>query len=364
MRILAVTATNDRSEVELYRRMAARGHAVRVLHSPDWQGNPALAAGGVATAVLHVRNRLDLAAAGRIRRQVLTDRPHVLYAPTNRTLSAALMATRGIAFPAVVGYRGTLGHLSRIDPAAWLTYFHPRLAGIVCVASAVESYLRVLRVPARLRRVYKGHDVAWYHAAPRTALHALGIPEDAFSLGFAGSLRPVKGIDVLLRALARIPEAVNVHALLMGTVVDSRLVKLAAKLDVTRRAHMTGYRPDAAALAGACDAFAMPSRAREGLPRAVIEAMAQGVPPLVTAVGGMPELVVDRVSGLVVPPADADALARAIVTLAGDPDTRRRLGAAARSRIAEAFNIANTTDEMLAFFMELAGTQGSEASAR
>ena len=87
----------------------------------------------------------------------------------------------------------------------------------------------------------------------------------------------------------------------------------------------------------------------------VIEAMAQRVPPIVTHVGGMPELVVDRRSGLVVPPRDPDALAAAIRELAHAPEWRAQLGDAARRRIVEAFDVEETVRRTLDLYLELTG---------
>lgn len=353
MRVLAVTESNDRPEVELYRRLAAAGHAVFVAHRPDWPAGDHFADTAVVALPLAVRHRLDFGAARALASLIRTHTPDVVYATTNRTLAVALAATRRLPEPAVVGYRGTTGHLSRWDPAAWMTYLHPRLDGIVCVSQAVERYLRRFHPHARTRTIYKGHDVAWYAYAARPARSEFGIPDGAFVVGFTGSLRPVKGIDVLLKAFARLPLSRDIHALLVGDVVDKRLAALAAAPALADRVHMTGYRTDAAAIAGICDAFVMPSIAREGLPRAVIEAMAQGVPPIVTRVGGLPELVQDGDCGIVIAPSDPGALADAILALAGSAETRHRLGDAARRRIRDQFAIDATVTELLAFFSEL-----------
>lgn len=354
MHLLAVTATNDRSEVELYRALVRRGHRVDLICAPRWNGEAPLAEGGVNVLKLNVRHRLDFAAVRRLRAVLRERRPDIIYAPRNSTLAAALLATHRRSCP-VVGYRGTTGHLSRLDPASWLTYFHPRLKGIVCVSDAVHRYLSAHRIPEqRLRTIYKGHRVEWYDFAQPANLSEPGIPAGAFVIGFTGNIRPVKGIDVLLHALATLPADLNVHALLIGEVRDSRITAMAADPALAGRAHFLGYRTDAPVLAGACDAFVMPSVEREGLPRAVIEAMAQRVPVIVSDVGGMPELVEDGISGLVVPPRDVAALASAIQVLASDRNRCRALGAAARRRIESAFSIDTTIDRFEAWFTRLA----------
>ena len=117
--------------------------------------------------------------------------------------------------------------------------------------------------------------------------------------------------------------------------------------------HFLGFRPDAARLAGACDVAVMPSIEREGLPKAILESMALGIPPVVTDVGGLPELVEDGKCGYVVPPRDAEALRDALRALAQNAELRRRFGAAARARIEGPFNFRHTAEKTLALYRRL-----------
>ncbi|MCE9616401.1 MAG: glycosyltransferase family 4 protein [Lentisphaerae bacterium] len=350
MHLLIVTHTSDRSERAIYGRLATRGHQVDVLCAADAPGLDALRAAGVAVQPIHIRHRLDLTAALAVRRAVRQRAPDVVYAPRNDSLAVTLLGVRGPR-PAIVGYRGTIGHISRLDPACWMTYLHPRVARIVCVSEAVRAYLLGFHLPpGRLVTVHKGHDPAWYDALQKPTRASLGLPPDAFLLGFTGRVRPVKGGEVLLQALARVPRELNVHLVMVGDIVDPGVRRLAQGATLRDRVHALGFRQDAAAIAAAFDAFAMPSLEREGLPRAAIEAMCQRVPPIVTRVGGMPELVADGVCGLVVPPRDVDALAMAIMALARDRDYARALGTAARRRIETDFHIDVTTDRMEQLF--------------
>ncbi|MEO8223818.1 MAG: glycosyltransferase, partial [Gammaproteobacteria bacterium] len=92
-----------------------------------------------------------------------------------------------------------------------------------------------------------------------------------------------------------------------------------------------------------------------GLPKTVIESMVHGVTPIVTSTGGSAELVEDGVSGLVVPPGNAAALAAAILRLQRDPAANRAMGARARARIGARFQIEDSVSAHLALFQELAG---------
>jgi glycosyltransferase involved in cell wall biosynthesis len=107
----------------------------------------------------------------------------------------------------------------------------------------------------------------------------------------------------------------------------------------------------------------LPALRREGLSKSVIEAMANAVTPIVTDTGGNAELVIDGVSGLVVPPGDAAALARAIERLYRAPAERIAMGRAARERIATAFRLETTVAEMLAAYRRVLGHPEASADA-
>ena len=349
MKITVVTESCDLSETAEYRELARRGHRIHVLHDPSRDCATAFAGTGVTTGHLAVRHRLDLGAARKLRRTLVADIPELVYAPVNKTLAISLMATRGIAVK-VVGYRGTMGHLSHWDPASLITYFHPRLAGIVCLSQAVERYLISMRTTATTLTAYKAFDVQWYTAGEPADPGEFDFPPDSFIVGFTGNVRPVKGVDILLKALAQLPDTSRIQLLLVGEVRCKKVQRMLRTPAYSARVHLTGYRGDACQLTGACDVFVMPSIEREGLCRAVVEAMSQSVPAVVSDVGGMPELVEDGVSGLVVAPSDPTALANALLALEQDRSRLAMMGQAACDRIRTHFTIARATDRMEELF--------------
>lgn len=356
----------DRSERAAFAALRQQmGDALQVVVNPHAHALDHIRAALPEVRLLACRNRCDLPAAWRLRRWVREFRPQVLYAPHNHTLAVALQATRGLPV-AVIGYRGTIGHISRRDPASWITYLHPRLAHIVCVSDAVRAYLRndIGIPPQRLTRIYKGHDVAWYDAiAPsQDDLSAFGIPAGARLVGFAGNVRPVKGVNYLIEALDRLPS--STHLLIIGEIRDKQVHSLAATGTRRGRVHNTGWRADAVALMRRCDLLAMPSVAREGLPRAVIEGLAIRKPTVVTNVGGIPEIVLDGVHGLVVPPCDADALGRAIGELLRDKKRAEAMAEAGRQRIERHFDIATMSKALSALFEKVAPSGQAQARAQ
>jgi glycosyltransferase involved in cell wall biosynthesis len=179
-------------------------------------------------------------------------------------------------------------------------------------------------------------------AAARDAGRAeLGVPGGALVVGTVGNFTAKKDQATLLRAVAALPErGREVVLVLIGLgPLEDELRALAVELGIAGRVLFPGSRDDVFALLPAFDAFVLSSRF-EGLPIALLEAMATGVAPVATRVGGIPEVVTDGVDGLLVAPADPEALAGALERLLSDDALRGRLGESARDR-ALAFDLAN-----------------------
>jgi glycosyltransferase involved in cell wall biosynthesis len=161
---------------------------------------------------------------------------------------------------------------------------------------------------------------------------ALGVGGAA--LATAGRLTAQKALAVALQAIARVPE---VELLVLGDGPErGRLEREAESLGVSDRVRFlgAGTRDDALALFRAADAVLVTS-AWENLPHAVLEALAVGTPVIATTVGGIPEVVVDGENGLLVPPHDVDAVARAVERVVRDDELRRTLAAAAPGSVEE-----------------------------
>jgi glycosyltransferase involved in cell wall biosynthesis len=135
-----------------------------------------------------------------------------------------------------------------------------------------------------------------------------------------------------------------------------RLAALATRLGVSGRITVTGTTSDVGAYLAAADVFAAPSR-NEGMGRALVEAMALGLPVVGAAVGGIPAVVTDGVCGRLVPADDVEALAEALTELARDAALRAKLGTGAVER-AEAFSTVVADTAMLAVYHGLVRTRG------
>lgn len=360
VRLLCLTDACDRPESELFLGLKATGIDVAVMCNPKGRNFQRLQDAGLVIGEMALRGRFDREGTRKIREVLTGSSYNVIYAWNPRALACGLRASRGLPVK-VVAYRGVIGNISYWNPESWITFLNPRVSRIVCVADAIREYMESLqllglRLPTqRLQTIYKGHDLEWYRQVPAD-LSEFGIPEGAFVICCTGRDVPRKGFDVLIDAFSALPADINAHLLLVGKVSENETIR--AQAGASPRAahiHFTGFRPDAPALAAASQVFVLPSTEREGLPRAVIEAMAYGVAPVVTSVGGMPELVENGASGLVVPPRDPAALAFALEQLYRDDDLRVRLGQTARARIACDFNIRNTIERTAELCHTLAG---------
>ncbi|MBB1494616.1 glycosyltransferase [Propioniciclava sp. MC1595] len=171
----------------------------------------------------------------------------------------------------------------------------------------------------------------------RSRLRAeLGIAEGEVLALTVANLRRNKDYPNLLRAAHRavaVEPRLRFAAVGQGPLADE-VRSLKAELGLGERFHLLGYRRDVHELMAAADLFTLGS-AHEGLPVAVMEAFAAGLPVVATNVGGLPHQVREGVEGLLVPPGDADALASALVRVAGDDALRLRMAEAARARAAD-----------------------------
>jgi glycosyltransferase involved in cell wall biosynthesis len=185
--------------------------------------------------------------------------------------------------------------------------------------------------------IENGIDAARFEGATTnstTLRHALGIPLPAPVVGTVGRLSPVKRQDVLIRAFGRMKKVTpEPHLLLVGDgPLLGELRSLAADLGLSERVHFAGYQSEPERYLGLLSIFALSSDS-EGMPVAALEAWAAGIPVVASSVGGLPELVEEGKTGLLVPPRDETALAGAIDQLLADPCRARRMGGAGQKQV-------------------------------
>jgi glycosyltransferase involved in cell wall biosynthesis len=213
-----------------------------------------------------------------------------------------------------------------------------RLGLVIVPSRAMAEFLASVGLPAdRIEVVYPGIEA--FASRPASS-------HDAFVVGTAGQLEPWKGIDLLLDAAARVPEPLRIEIFGDGSQ-RSDLEKRAAALGVHAIFH--GRVSDVRDRLATLDAFVHPSRA-ENLPTSILEAMASSLPVVATRVGGVPEAVIDGVTGFVVEPDDPGAMASAIVRLMRDPGRRAAMGLAGAARVADTFDPGRAARRTVAIY--------------
>jgi glycosyltransferase involved in cell wall biosynthesis len=365
---VALVLTQDRGgpvdlTVALARELAGRpGGPEVIVAGPE----PVTSAGGVDGLLrpVGVRSKSDLRGARALGRVLRDFAPDVVHAQDRRAgLAATTVASVGA--PVAATYHGvpdgaaglwvTEGPLAGRRPAAGAlavvaadALVARRAAVTVAPSAAMAGFLRRrLRVPAARVRVLP-NGVALPPARPPDG--------PARTFVSVGTFAPAKSVGVLVRAFAEVAASrPHLRLLLVGDGAErAACERLAASLGVRGRVEFTGYRTDVPAQLGRAEAFVLPSL-NENLPLALIEAMGAGLACVGARVGGVPELLGDRVAGpvgLLVPPADVAALTTAMAALADTPALAPALGRAAAAA-ARRYSVERCADEHLRLWRAL-----------
>ncbi|MEP7344539.1 MAG: glycosyltransferase family 4 protein [Gemmatimonadaceae bacterium] len=329
LRILHVDTGHEwrggqRQVLLLARHQREHGHEPLVVAYPDAPLIRRVRAAGLAASAVRTRGDWDLAAARRLRALVKTWRPDVVHAHDARAHAIGLAALVGRSrLPPLVVTRRVV-----FVPRGRLKY-GSRVARFIAISNAVRDALHVGGVPLeKIDVVYSGVPAPDL-GAPRDWRKEYGWPAESVICGIVGAMTAEKGVQLL----AQIAEGLTSDAR-----TRARLVLLGGQASGAGtiggiHAFRAGFVDTVHDAMAGLDVLWHPSKA-EGLGTAVIDAMALGVPPIAFAVGGLPELIVDDASGILVPPGDTAAFARQASSLITDVSRRARLAEQGRSRAA------------------------------
>jgi glycosyltransferase involved in cell wall biosynthesis len=344
----------ERIALNLLRRLRGAWRPV-LLHSPEAPGDLRQAALNDGIELIEApRPGRALASFARCCAVVRRLRPAVFHAqrPWPIESEAWLAAARLCGVPAVVTTeqlfparlpRGGVLRERMLDPL-----LHVRIAVSEHVARRVRETFGT--PPHRVAVVLNGIEPAPYEASADPALRQALCPAGQPLVLTVAHLRAQKGLDVLVRAAADVPHAVFA---IVGEGPDREALERAiAAAGLGERVILLGSRQDVPRLLASCDIFVLPSR-YEGLPLAVLEAMAAGRAVVATAIGGTSEAITDGDHGLLVPPDDAVALGAAIARLLGDPEGAQRMARRARARLLERFTAARMSAEVSTIYERL-----------
>jgi len=288
-----------------------------------------------------------------VRRLLEASRPDILHTHGYRADLLDSGIARRLGIPTVTTEHGTSRMSWRTAVYEWFQVrLYRRFQAVAAVSRPLVADLRRAGVPPdRIHLIPNAWDG---RVLPRSRVEArkiLGLPLDAFVVGWVGRLIPVKGCDIFLRAASRLRD-LAVHASIIGNGPElGRLKALAAQDGVAERVHFHGVKEGAADLFRAFDVWVLSSRS-EGTPMVLFEAMAAGVPIVATQVGGVGD-VVSEAEACLVPRDDPAALAACLRDIYSGRRCTQGMVMAATTRLVEHFGTEQWIERYLAVYQGL-----------
>lgn len=343
--------------VGLMRELVQRGHELLIANGSPYS-EEFREFSSSSLVLLKGKKKVNLRAIRAMRTAIREFQPDIVHAFMPASLSQAILGSAGLRNrPKIVSFRGITRVPSRWDPSEWISYHSSAVNAHACESIAVMEAMVEGGVPESKCHVVYNCVTPWPPSNDDAARRAeirdrYEIPHDAFVVGTVAGMRPVKGIDLLLLAAMDCVTTPNVYFLIVGEIQDPVVARLSEDSRLKERLRMVGYVDHAPKLVNAMDLFIMPSR-KEGLCRALLEAMEQGVCPAVSDAGGMKEMVRDRVDGIVFPKENSQAIVDVIHQFHGDREALQRYGQSAQQRVRQMCYPSVFADRMEAIYRSI-----------
>jgi glycosyltransferase involved in cell wall biosynthesis len=304
---------------------------------------------------------LDIGLVARCRSVLETLQVDLLHVHSRRGADAfGGRAAEGLGIPAVISRR-----VDNVEPA-WLAQLRFRpYAAVIAISQAIRQVLETqMGIPAdKLTCVPDAVDTQRFQPASSNAetkaqfARELGVGQDHRLIGVVAQFIPRKGHANLLAAFAAL-KADDVALVCFGQgPLESKLRAQASSLGIERRVFFAGFRDDMQASLPMLTLLVHPAHA-EGMGVAVLEAQACGIPVIASAVGGIPEVIRDGATGVLVPPGNTEALTHALASLLSNPQACAQIGAAGRTSVERGFSTAAMVNGNLAVYHQVLGEAG------
>jgi glycosyltransferase involved in cell wall biosynthesis len=305
------------------------------------------AAEGLDFVPLAPSHELDLKSGWKLSRLFNRARPAIVHAHDPHAVAMAALALSMSSLqpvPPLIASRRVDFRLKKNSFSRWK---YRQVDAFICASDAIAQLISADGVsPSRIFTVHEGIDVERIAHTPAGNIHAeLWLPVHAPVVGNIGALVPHKGQKHLIDAAALVIQDVpDARFVILGEgPLRSALEQQIKHLHLEKHVFLLGFRVDVIALLKAFDVFVMCSET-EGLGTSILDAMAAGKAVVGSSTGGIPEVVDDHTTGLLVPPGDPRPLASAIVRLLRDAPLRQRFGEAGWARVRERFTVDRMVD--------------------
>lgn len=313
-----------------------RNHSVHLVCFPGTVLEERAAKLGISVHPVPIRSEAGFISLCRLVAEIRKVQPDILAFNTPKPILMGTLATQFASVGATIIFRRVSFPLRRTFLSR-LKYTW-NIDSVVAISRSIKEQLQSGGVPESLIDIiYEGIDLSEYPEKSTKLKH----PEDArIVVGTVSHLSDEKGIRYLVEAACLIPEVCRrLRFVIVGDgKCRGELEKSVREKGLDRCFEFLGFRNDSHLIMKDFDIFVLPSLS-EGLPSAIMEAMAHSLPVIGSHVGGIPELVEEGCNGLLVAPADPENLAQAIRKLAQDPETMRQMGATGRNRLEERFTL-------------------------
>ncbi len=327
----------------LARGLRQRGHEVHLAHPPDSALGTRCGSIGAILHPLAIGSEISFAALLRLYFVIKSVHPDILAFNTPKAILLGSLASRFAPAGIRIVFR-------RVDFPLGKSVFSRLkytwgIDGVITISDSIRNRLRSAGVPAaKIVTIYEGIDLPLYPEADRCRR-----PGEPLTVGVVSHLSREKGISRLVEAASLLPESnKKFRFVIVGEGECLGELKELVRKKGLENFHFMGFRSDVPRLMGSFDVFALPSLS-EGLSSAILEAMASSLPIVASDVGGIPELVRNGENGLLTPPGDPAALAKAIQWMADNPEICLRTGRINRRKVEERFTMEhkiNKTEEL------------------
>jgi len=335
------------------RQCASRGYDVRLICDRDSDIFRAAPGFGLEATIIPLK-RKSIKALNAMRSVFTAWQPDIVNTHSSIDHWLAAVARMGLSrSPVLVRTRHISAPVSRNLPTRWLYN-----KGCECVMTTSKAMVQELTSdgflsPDHVVAIPTGIDTDQFSPGDRAAARdRIGVPQDAFVFGSVATLRSWKGHGFLLDAFAKL-EGGNTFLLLVGDgPQEANLKEHIALLGIKDRVHMAGRQDEVVPYFRAMDTFVLPSTRNEGVPQALLQAMACGVPSVASHIGGVPELVQGLGGVAEVAHEDVDGLAKAMSQMMEAPCGETARGAL-RQRIVAGYAIDDMTDRVITVFEQV-----------